>query len=80
MSKPAHSVSTLSTLAKNFNIKTFFFFPRIQDLTFHAPMETICRKCQILFLGINKKNNIITLLSAEFAHRQVKVNESVYEG
>ena len=34
-------------------------------------METICMKCQILFSGKNKKN--ISLLSAEFAHRVVKV-------
>ena len=30
-------------------------------------------KCPILFSGENKKN-IINLLSAEFAHRVVKVN------
>ena len=36
------------------------------------PMETICKKCQILFSGKNKKN-IVNLLSAELALRVVKV-------
>ena len=36
--------------------------------------ETICMKCQILFSGKNK-NNIINLLSAEFA--QVKCSSDL---
>ena len=35
-------------------------------------METICKKCQILFSGQNKKS--INLSSAELAQRVVKVN------
>ena len=37
-----------------------------------SPMETICMKCQSLFSGKSKKN-IINLLSAEFAQRDVMV-------
>ena len=33
-------------------------------------------KCQILFSGKTKKNNV-NLSSAEIAHREVKVNESI---
>ena len=41
-------------------------------MTFHAK-ETICMKCQILFSGKNKKNNI-NLSTAENAQSVVKVN------
>ena len=40
-------------------------------------METICMKCQILFSERDKekkKKNIINLLSAEFAQREIMVN------
>ena len=45
-------------------------------MTFHANcLETICIKCQNLFSGKNKKN-IISLASAEFAERMLKVKRA----
>ena len=44
-----------------------------------SPKKTICMKCQILFSGKNKKNNII-LSSAENAQRVVKVNQGARLG
>ena len=41
-----------------------------------APMETICKKCQILFSGKNKKN-VTNMLSAELAKRVVKLKKSL---
>ena len=41
-------------------------------------MEALCMKCQILFSGENEKN-IINLLSAELAQREVKVTVTVAE-
>ena len=61
------TLSTLGDLLKYFS----YFFPRKQDLTFHA-METICMNCQILFSRKNKKNTI-NLSSAELAKRIRKV-------
>ena len=43
-----------------------------------SPVETVCMKCQILFSEKNKKN-IISLLSAEFAPRVVKVKPILKE-
>ena len=41
-------------------------------------METICMKCWILFSGKNKENTcVINLLSADFAHRVVKVKTGI---
>ena len=72
---------TLSTLGKIFSrrhIEIFFFIiSRNHILVFHA-IETVCMKCQILISGKNKKN-IISLLSAEVAHRVVKVKASRFE-
>ena len=59
---------TLSTLGKIFSRRHFEIF-----FLFFPEKETICMKCQILFSGKNKKNNII-LSSAENAQRVVKVN------
>ena len=36
--------------------------------------QTVCMKCQIQFSG-NKKKNVISVSSAEFAKRMVKLNE-----
>ena len=35
---------------------TFLIFPKKEDLTFHANLETICMQCHIQFSGKNKKN------------------------
>ena len=56
------------------NIEIFFsFFPGNRIKHF----EAIGMKCQFLFTGKNKKN--INLLSAEFAHRVVKVYKSLIQ-
>ena len=55
-------------------LKYFSFFPMITGFDIScklSPLETICMKCQILLSGKNKKK-IISLSSAEFAHRMVK--------
>ena len=45
-----------------------------------SPKETVCMKCQILFSRKKKKRkkNIIHLLSAEFDHSMIKVDEYSY--
>ena len=70
----------LNTLGKNFNRRHFkIFFLFFQKIGFHtsckfSPLETICMKCQSLFSGENNKKNNISLSSAEFAQREIKVN------
>ena len=65
----------LSMLVKNFSRRNFeiFFFSNISQKTGFiscklsvSPKETICMKCQSLFLEKSKKN-ILNMLSAEFA-------------
>ena len=52
----------------------FLIFPRGCDTSCKlSPLEIICMKCQILLSRKNKKN-IISFLSAEFAHSMVSGN------
>ena len=74
-----HMMCSVSTLGKIFNRRhtIFLIFPRKQHLTFHAncllwTLETICKKCQMLFSWKNKKN-IINMSSAELAQIVVYV-------
>ena len=41
---------------------------RIQDLTFHLNLETVCMKCQTLFSGTNPKK-YFTISSVDFFFR-----------
>ena len=50
----------------------FFFFFHANCLQHFIQIGTICMICQNLFSGKNKKN-IINMLSAEIAHRVVRV-------
>ena len=57
---------------------SFFFSQKIGceiscKLSPQFPKETICLKCQSIFSGKKKKKYIITLPSAEFTQRVVKV-------
>ena len=68
-------ILTLSTLGKVTNWWYFFVFFSETGVDIScklSPIETVCMKFQILFSGKNKKN-IISLSSAELAHRVVKV-------
>ena len=65
---------TFTTLGNSADNKlTFLFFltfPRKQDLTF--PLETICLKCQILFLRLIKKKCCLLKILPRVVHVSVK--------
>ena len=77
---------TFSTLGKNFSRgHTEIFFSYFSQKTGFdiscklSPMKIIYMKCQVLFSGKNKQNNI-NLSSAGLTQRVVKVNSCVSEG
>ena len=57
------------------NILFFFSSEKKFDISCRfSPKGTLCLKCQTLFYGKRRKNNIISLPSAELAVRALKLD------